>query len=58
MTDTPLVVLNDDDPTREGNLTAEQYLASYTEPGTDGPCHQYPDGLIERLSAELDAKNG
>lgn len=51
-------VLNDDDPGREGNLSAEAYLETYTEPGTDGPCHTYPDGLIDGLVAELEGQDG
>jgi hypothetical protein len=58
MTDTPDAVLNTDDPTQPGYLTAAEYAASYTEPGAEGPCHQYPPGLIQQVEAELDGTNG
>jgi hypothetical protein len=52
MTDTPTEVLNTDDPTREGNLTAEEYAATYA----DGEPHRWEPGFIEGLCAGLDAR--
>lgn len=42
---TTAAVLHEDDPTREGNLTAEEYWEAY-EALQGGPCRQIPDDVL------------
>lgn len=43
-------VLHEDDPARPGNLSAEEYEATYA----DGGGHQLPPGLVEAIGVQLD----
>lgn len=43
-------VLHEDAPDRPGNLTAEEYRATYA----DGGGHELPAGLVEAIATELD----
>lgn len=46
-------VLHDDDPTREGNLTAAEWAASYDDPAA-GPHPSAPADVVAAAVAELD----
>lgn len=38
-----------DDPAHPDNYTDEEYLATYTEPGTEGPCTPIPAHVVAAL---------
>lgn len=48
-------ILHEDDPNKEGNLTAEQYYATFYDPGTKGG-HEVPKEELEKALKALENK--
>lgn len=48
-------VLHEDDPNKEGNLTAEQYMATFYDPDTKGG-HEVPKDVLDEALRSLEDK--